>query len=142
MTFLYYIPLYLRSHLIYKFLISNCNITYYGETECHFKVRAGEHISTFPLTAKRVNNNKQSFVKDYTTFSLVMYVHLMILLSWIMSHTSLNVWLKNLYLLKKRSKNLLFQVKSLICFGRINLPIIIPKHSLGGVLRKSNGCLL
>ena len=39
------IPLYLRSHVIYKFHCSNCNITNYGETERHFKVRAGEHIS-------------------------------------------------------------------------------------------------
>ena len=36
------IPLYLCSHLIYKFHCSNCNITYYGETERHLKVRAGE----------------------------------------------------------------------------------------------------
>ena len=47
------IPLYLRSHLIYKFQCSNCNITYYGETEHHLKVRAGEHISTSPLTGKK-----------------------------------------------------------------------------------------
>ena len=47
------IPLYLRSHLIYKFQCSNCNITSYGETECHLKVRAGEHISTSPLTGKK-----------------------------------------------------------------------------------------
>ena len=52
------IPLHLRSHVIYKFQCSNCNITYYGETESHLKVRAGEHISTSPLTGKRVNNNK------------------------------------------------------------------------------------
>ena len=55
------IPLHLRSNLIYKFQCSNCNITYYGETERHLKVRAGEHISTSPLTGKRVNNNKKIF---------------------------------------------------------------------------------
>ena len=38
------IPLYLRSHLIYKSLCSNCNITYYGETERHLKVEDGEHV--------------------------------------------------------------------------------------------------
>ena len=43
---------YLRSHLIYKFQCSNCKITYYSETECHLKVRAGEHISTSPLAEK------------------------------------------------------------------------------------------
>ena len=58
------IPLYLRSHLIYKFQCSNCNITYYGKTECHLKVRAGEHISISPLTRKRVHNNRKSSFKD------------------------------------------------------------------------------
>ena len=58
------ILLHLRSHLIYKFQCSNCNVTYYGETECHLQVRASEHISTSPLTGKRVNNNKKSSVKD------------------------------------------------------------------------------
>ena len=32
--------------------------------ERHLKVRAGEHISTSPLTGKRVNNKKKSSVKD------------------------------------------------------------------------------
>ena len=63
------IPLYLRSHLIYKFQCSNCNITYYSETERHLKVRAGEHISTSPLTGKRVHNNKKSSVKDQCLLS-------------------------------------------------------------------------
>ena len=62
------IPLHLRSHLIYKFQCSNCNITYYGETESHLKVRAGEHISMSPLTGKKVNNNKKS-VKDHCLLS-------------------------------------------------------------------------
>ena len=63
------IPLYLRSHVIYKFQCSNCNITYYGETERNLKVRAGEHISTSPLTGKRVNNNEKSSVKDHCLLS-------------------------------------------------------------------------
>ena len=62
------IPLYLRSHLIQKFQCSNCNVTYYGETERHLKVRAGEPISTFPLTEKRVNNNKKSSIKYQLSF--------------------------------------------------------------------------
>ena len=57
------IPLYLWSHLIYKFQCSNCNITYYDETEGHLKVRAGEHISKSPLRGKRVDNNRKSSVK-------------------------------------------------------------------------------
>ena len=48
---------------IYKFQCSNCNITYYGEIERHFKVRAGEHISTCPLMGKSVDNNKISSLK-------------------------------------------------------------------------------
>ena len=63
------IPLHLCSHLIYKFQCSNCNITYYGESERHFKVRAGEHVSTSPLTGKRVNNNKKASVKDHCLLS-------------------------------------------------------------------------
>ena len=63
------IPLYLRSHLIYKFPCSNRNITYYDETERHLKVRAGEHISTSWLTRKRVNNNKKSSVKGHCLLS-------------------------------------------------------------------------
>ena len=63
------IPLYLGSHLIYKFQCGNSNITYYGETERRLKVRAGEHISMSPLTGKRVNNNTESSVKDHCLFS-------------------------------------------------------------------------
>ena len=63
------IPLHLRSNLIYKFQCSNCNITYYGETERHLKVTAGEHISTSPLTGKRVNNNKKSSIEDHCLLS-------------------------------------------------------------------------
>ena len=62
------IPLALRSHLIYKYTCSNCNVTYYGETERHLKVRAGEHLSISALTNKRVNNNKSSAVKDHCIF--------------------------------------------------------------------------
>ena len=63
------IPCHLCSDLIYKFQCSNCNNTYYGKTERHLKVRAGEHIATSPLTGKRVNNNKKSSVKDHCLLS-------------------------------------------------------------------------
>ena len=59
------ISLYPYSHFTYEFQCSNCNATYYGKTERHLKVRAGEHISTSPLTGKRVNNNKKSSFKDH-----------------------------------------------------------------------------
>ena len=62
------IPKELRFHIVYKFLCSNCNITYYDETERHLNVRSGEHLSLSTLTGKRVNNNKKSAVKDHCLF--------------------------------------------------------------------------
>ena len=92
------IPLYLRSHLIYKFQCSNWNITSYGETKRHLKFGAGKLIGKSPLTVKRVTNNKRSSVKDHC-FCQVTCFYLRILPSWVMDHISLNVWLHNLYLL-------------------------------------------
>ena len=63
------IPLYICSHLVYKIQCSNCNITYYVEAECRLKVRAGEFISTSPLTGNRLNNNKKSSVKGHCLLS-------------------------------------------------------------------------
>ena len=65
------IPKELGSHIVYKFLWSNCSITYYGETECHLNVRSGEHLSLSALTGKRFNNNKKSAVKDCVSFNHV-----------------------------------------------------------------------
>ena len=65
------IPKELRSDIVYKFLCSNCNITYYGETERHLNVRSGEHLSLSALTGKRVNNNKKSAVKDHCLFFMI-----------------------------------------------------------------------
>ena len=62
------IPKEVRSHIAYKFLCSNCNITYYDETERHLNVRSREHLSLSALTNKRVNNNKKSAVKDHFLF--------------------------------------------------------------------------
>ena len=62
------IPNELRSHIVYKFLCSNCNITCYGETERHLNIRSGEHLSLSALTGKRVNNNKKSVLKDHYLF--------------------------------------------------------------------------
>ena len=91
------IPLYLCSHLIYKFQCNNCNTTSYGKAERHLKVRAGEHV---PWWEKGSITTKNLPLK-ITAFCQVTCVHFMILPSWIMSHTSLNVWLKNLYLLPR-----------------------------------------
>ena len=54
--------------ILFTNLCSNCNITYYGETERHLNVRSGEHLSLSALTGKRVNNNKKSAVKDHCLF--------------------------------------------------------------------------
>ena len=62
------IPKELCSHIVYKFLCINCNITYYGETERHLNVTSGEHLSLSALTGNRVNNNKKSAVKDHCLF--------------------------------------------------------------------------
>ena len=53
-------PLYLPSNLLSNFPVPFAILlTYYGETESHLKVTAGEHISTSPLRGKRVNNDKK-----------------------------------------------------------------------------------
>ena len=62
------IPKELRSHIVYKFLCSYCNITYYGETERHLNMTSGEHLSLSALTGKRVNNNKKSAAKHHCLF--------------------------------------------------------------------------
>ena len=58
------IPKELRSHLVYKFSCGICNDTYYGQTERHLNVKAGEHIGLSPLTGKRVKC-KPSAISDH-----------------------------------------------------------------------------
>ena len=43
----------LRSHLVYRLLCSNCNITHYVETERHLHIRSWEYLSLYALTGKR-----------------------------------------------------------------------------------------
>ena len=65
------IPKELCSHLVYKFLCSNCNIPYYSETESHLNVRSREHLGLSALTGKCIkitNNNKKLAVKDHRFF--------------------------------------------------------------------------
>ena len=35
-------------------MCGNCNVTYYGKTECHLNVRSGEHLGISHVTGKRV----------------------------------------------------------------------------------------
>ena len=39
-----------RSHLVHKFLCSNCSITYHGETESQLNVKSEEHLSLSVVT--------------------------------------------------------------------------------------------
>ena len=57
------IPKELQSHTVYKCLCGNCNVTYYGKTECHLNVRSSEHIWIY-LIGKRVEF-KPSTVSDH-----------------------------------------------------------------------------
>ena len=65
------IPEELLSNLVYKFLCSNCNITYYSETERHLNVRSEQHLSLSVLTSKPFNNNKKLAVKDQGLFFIM-----------------------------------------------------------------------
>ena len=58
------IPKELQSHIVYQIFVRNCNITYYGKTECHLNVRSSEHIGISHLTGKRVES-EPSAVSDY-----------------------------------------------------------------------------
>ena len=50
-----------------------CNVTYYGKTERHLKVRAGWHKHMSALTERRVNKSIKSVVKDHCIVSGHMY---------------------------------------------------------------------
>ena len=50
------LPVGLRSGVVYKFLCSGCNATYYGETIRHLHTRASEHIGVSPLSGKLVSS--------------------------------------------------------------------------------------
>ena len=54
------IPKSILSGLVYKFTCSDCNVTYYGKTKRHFKVRISEHLGVSPLTGKRVKPSHQT----------------------------------------------------------------------------------
>ena len=44
----------IRSHLVYCYLCSSCNATYYGKTYQHFFTRTAEHMGISNLTSKCV----------------------------------------------------------------------------------------
>ena len=58
----------LRSNVVYKFLCGNCNVTYYGKTIRHLKVRASEHMCVSALTGKVSNSKQSTAVRDHLPF--------------------------------------------------------------------------
>ena len=46
----------------------SCNATYYGKTKCHFEVRMCKLLGIFALTAKRVNVDDDSAIKEHLLF--------------------------------------------------------------------------
>ena len=53
------------SDIIYRYMCSNCKVTYYGKTYHHFFTRAAEHMGISNLTGKRLKCVKQSAVSDH-----------------------------------------------------------------------------
>ena len=58
----------LSSHIVYKFMCSCSNATYYGQTQRHFFVRASEHLGITPLTGKFVKTPKKSAIFGHMLF--------------------------------------------------------------------------
>ena len=55
----------IRSDIAYRYMCSNCKVTYYGKTYHHFFTRAAEHMGIPNLTGKHLKYVKQSAVSDH-----------------------------------------------------------------------------
>ena len=55
----------IRSDIVYRYMCSNCKVTYYGKTYCHFFTGAAEHMGISNLTEKHLKCVKQSAVSDH-----------------------------------------------------------------------------
>ena len=55
----------IHSGIIYRYRCSNCKVTYYGKTFCHFYTRAVESMGISNLTGKCLKNVKQSAISDH-----------------------------------------------------------------------------
>ena len=55
----------LSSHIVYKFMCSCCNATYFGQTQRNFFVRACEYLGIAPLTGEFVKTPKNSAIFDH-----------------------------------------------------------------------------
>ena len=55
----------IRSGIVYRYMCSNCKVTYYGKIYRHFFTRVAEHMDISNLTGKRLKCVKQSAVSDH-----------------------------------------------------------------------------
>ena len=53
------------SDTVYRYMCSNCKVTYYGKTYRHFFTRAAEHMEISNLTGKHLKCVKQSAVSEH-----------------------------------------------------------------------------
>ena len=53
--------------LVYKYKCGGCNVSYYGKTKFHFKVRICEHFGISHLLEKKVkiDNNKLTAIQEH-----------------------------------------------------------------------------
>ena len=55
----------IHSGIVYRYTCTNCKVTYYGKTFCHFFTRVSGHMETSNLTGKRIKNTKESAISDH-----------------------------------------------------------------------------
>ena len=55
----------IRSDIVYRYMWSNCKVTYYGKTYRQFFTRAAEQMGISNLTGKRLKCVKKSAVSDH-----------------------------------------------------------------------------
>ena len=55
----------IHSEIVYRYMCSNCKVTYYGKTYHQLFTRAAEHKGISNLTGKRLKCVKQSAVSDH-----------------------------------------------------------------------------
>ena len=55
----------IHSDIVYRYRCSNCKVTDYGKTNCHFFTRAAEHMGISNLTGKCLKSVKQSAISDH-----------------------------------------------------------------------------
>ena len=71
------VPTDLKSHLIYKFVCSNCNVSYIGQTSRHFGVRVNEHLGLVKgpaptsVTKHLVDDRLCKLGNDSSSFSIL-----------------------------------------------------------------------